>query len=118
MANRGDVLLVFLPFSDAGGGKVRPGVVVSWDRTNRTSDDLLVAAVTSNTARAGHLPIQVVIDLTTPDGAATGLAVDSVVRCEAVHTISKILVRRRVGRVPPALMAQVDAALKVALDLP
>ena len=40
---RGDIVLADLPFSDASGSKVRPGLVVQNDANNRRLDDVILA---------------------------------------------------------------------------
>jgi mRNA interferase MazF len=118
MANRGDIFLVVIPFTDGSGAKLRPAVVVTSDAIPVQLDDITIAPVTTNTPRTGLLSTQVLIDLATPDGKSTGLIQTSVVRCERVTTVHNRLLRQFVGRVPPSLMARVDAASKVALELP
>ncbi|MBI2144464.1 type II toxin-antitoxin system PemK/MazF family toxin [Candidatus Woesearchaeota archaeon] len=43
-----DILWVRYPFSDLGGQKVRPAIVISNNWYNQRSNDLIVCAVTSN----------------------------------------------------------------------
>lgn len=46
--HRGDVVLVPFDFTDRSGSKRRPAVVVSIDRYNQGTPDVLIAAVTGN----------------------------------------------------------------------
>ena len=48
MIGQRDLLLVPFPFSDQSGKKVRPVIVLSNDKFNEFSEDLLVIGVTSN----------------------------------------------------------------------
>ena len=57
------------------------------------------------------------IDLATPEGAASGLLHTSVVKCEHVITLHGSLLTRIVGSLPASLIQQVDACLKVSLEL-
>jgi mRNA interferase MazF len=116
--NRGDIVLVLLPYTDGSGGKLRPAVVVSADSLNQRSRDVVLVPITTNTSQAGIHPTQVLIDITTPDGQASGLLRTSIVRCERPATIHSSLIQRTVGRMPPTLMSQIEAALKIALMLP
>ena len=116
--NRGDIVLVMLPYTDASGGKLRPAVVVSADSLNQRSCDVVLVPITTNTSLAGTHPAQVLIDITTPDGHASGLLRTSVVRCERPATIHCSLVQRTIGRMPPTLMSLIESALKFALMLP
>jgi len=44
---RGDIVLVPFPFTDLSSAKQRPALVVSSDALNAASEDVLVAAITS-----------------------------------------------------------------------
>jgi mRNA interferase MazF len=48
---RGDVVLVSFVFTDHSGAKVRPALVVSSVAYHRRRQDVIVAAITSNTNR-------------------------------------------------------------------
>jgi mRNA-degrading endonuclease toxin of MazEF toxin-antitoxin module len=74
--------------------------------------------VTSNTALAATEPAQALIDVTTPDGQRTGLSRTSAVKCENLYTLPQSIVLRTIGRLSPALLRQLDNALKVSLELP
>ncbi len=116
--NRGDVIIIDHPFSDAGGSKVRPALVVQNDRRNALLAETIVALVTSNLRYVPTDPTQVFIDLNTPDGQASGLNRDSAVKCGKLFTIHEDLIRRKIGVLSAGLMQQVNACLKVALELP
>lgn len=114
---RGDVVLVDHLFSDRTGSKVRPCLVVQNDRNNQRLDDTIVAAISSNTARAAGEPTQLVVSLTTPDGHQSGLLFDSAAQCENLVTVDSQFVIRKIGTLSPTVMKQVDDCLKVALGL-
>jgi len=46
------------------------------------------------------------------------LLTDSVISCINLATIDQALLDRKIGSLPPSVMAQVDGCLKVALGLP
>ena len=48
MIKQRDILLVPFPFSDQSGSKVRPVLVLSNDNYNKSGEDLIVCAITSN----------------------------------------------------------------------
>lgn len=113
---RGDVVLADVAFSDRQGSKVRPAVVVSTDRNNMTLDDLILVAI-SRTARGGaftHVPI----DPATSDAKLAGLSHRCYIQCENIFVIDKGLVLHRIGGLTPALLLQLNACLKAALELP
>src|SRR5213078_2965010 len=107
---RGDAILAFVPNVGGPGGKVRPALVVQSDHNNARLNETIIAAITSNLSRvreATHL----LIEVATPEGAASGLLHDSAVRCERLHSIPQVDVRRVIGKLPGALMQQIDARL-------
>jgi mRNA interferase MazF len=113
---RGEIRLVNLdPVVGSEADKRRPGVLVSNDRANTTAERLgrglvTVVPVTSNTAHV--YPFQVLLP-----AAATGLRVDSKAQAEQVRTLSVERVGPSLGQVPGELMAELDAALRLHLDL-
>ena len=114
---RGDVVLVYVPFVGIQGGKRRPAVVVQNDALNAAIRETVIVEITSNVSRVGK-PHHVLIDVATPDGAATGLLNDSAVRCERPHTVPQTDVFRTIGSLSAAQLRLVDGALKAALGVP
>lgn len=117
LVSRGDVILAFVPNVGSPGGKVRPALVVQSDHNNARLNETIIAAIASNISRV-HEPSQLLIQIATPDGAASGLLHDSAVRCERLHAIPQVDVRRIIGKLSPALMMRIDACLKAALGIP
>jgi mRNA interferase MazF len=101
--------LYFADFLRAGDKRV---LVVSWNRINDVMRSPIVCLVTS---RAHHraLPTHVPI----PAGVA-GMELDSWVLCHELQTLEAEDFRREIGILPPPLLAQVEAGLRHALDLP
>ncbi len=114
---RGDAILAFVPNVGSPGGKVRPALIVQSDHNNARLNETIIAAITSNTTRV-HEATQLLIDLATPDGRASGLLTNSAVRCERLHSIAQADVRRVIGKLSDALMGQIDLCLKAALGIP
>jgi mRNA interferase MazF len=115
--NRGDVVVVPFPFQDKPGEKVRPAVVVQADAENRRLANTVLAMITGNLADAGQ-PTTVLVDPTTPDGAGSGLSGPSLIKCYNLATVRQRRVLHVIGHLSDAIMRQVDAALKAALQLP
>ena len=113
---RGDVRLVaFDPVRGAEADKTRPAVIVSNDGANTAAERLgrgvvTVVPVTSNTSRV--YPFQVFLP-----AEDSGRSRDSKVQAEQVRSVAVDRIGRVVGTVPPALMAEVDAALRLHLGL-
>lgn len=113
---RGDVVIVDWPFTAGVGSKPRPALIVQNDRDNARLTNTIVAMITSRIHRAGE-PTQVLIDVATADGRLTGLHRTSVINCINLFTVEQAKVLHTIGHLSAALMQQVDAALKVALEL-
>jgi mRNA interferase MazF len=90
--------------------------VIQNDRDNSRLTNTVIAMITSRTHRSGE-PTQVLIDVSTPDGRQTGLHRTSVVNCVNLFTAEQTKVLQTIGKLSAALMPQVDAALKAALEL-
>ena len=113
---RGEVRLVGLdPTLGAEANKVRPAVIVSNNGANAAaqrskSGVLTVVPLTSNIARI--YPFQVLL----PAGEC-GLRRDSKAQAEQVRSVAAVRVGRCIGVLPPHLLAQLDGALRLHLDL-
>lgn len=116
MIRRGAIHMVDL---DPGRGSEadmrRPAVIVSNDAANATASRLgrgvvTVVPVTSNIERV--YPFQVLLH-----AAETGLDRDSKAQAEQVRSIAVERVGGRLGVVPSAVMLELDAALRLHLDL-
>lgn len=117
IVHRGEVVLVDFPYSSGTGSKVRPALVIQNDPDNARLTSTILVQITGTTHRALE-PTQVLVEVATPDGQATGLRFDSVVNCVNIATVDKAKVLAVLGVMPPSLMLLVHAALKAALGLP
>ena len=113
---RGEIRLVDLEPARAGeADKRRPAVSVSNDRANTVAARLgrgvvTVVPVTSNTARV--FPFQVLL---TAD--EVGIRLDSKAQAEQVRAVSVDRIGPVIGRLPARLVAQLDEALRLHLQL-
>jgi mRNA interferase MazF len=115
--SRGEIVLVQFPYSSGTGSKLRPAVVVLQpDHNNRRLTNVILAPITTTVQRAGE-STQYLVDAGSSAGKAAGLRHTSVVTCENLTTVAQSLVRRRLGRLPPDAMDQVNVCLKAALGL-
>jgi mRNA-degrading endonuclease toxin of MazEF toxin-antitoxin module len=73
--------------------------------------------ITRTTSRSATEPTQLLIDVTTPAGQATGLLHTSAVKCEHLVTLHQKFVQRVIGHLPDALMQQINECLKESLGL-
>ena len=114
---RGDVILVRFPHPSGQRGKKRPAVVVQSDAYASTVSTVVVAEVTKNLTMKND-PACLFIDVSTPDGKATGVLVESVVSSLVLDTVYIDTVAQVLGSLSPSLLRKLDDCLKVGLGLP
>lgn len=115
--SRGDVVLVRFPHPSGVRGKRRPAVVVQADSYSTRVGTLVVAEITSNLSMASD-PACLLIDIATPEGAATGLIRDSVVSCLALATVYADAIDQTLGVLSPAMMQKLEDCMRASLGLP
>ncbi|NJC21568.1 mRNA interferase MazF [Arthrobacter pigmenti] len=113
---RGEIRLADLdPVRGSEANKRRPVVVVSNDRANSVAARLgrgvvTIVPITSNTDRI--FPFQALLR-----AVATGLRQDSKAQAEQVRSITVERLGAALGQVPASVMAQLDDALRLHLQL-
>jgi mRNA interferase MazF len=113
---RGEVRLTDLePVRGSEADKRRPAVIVSNDRANAAAERLgrgvvTVVPVTSNVSRV--YPFQTLLT-----AAETGLRVDSKAQAEQVRSVAVERIGPVLGRLPAAVLAELDDALRLHLEL-
>ena len=113
---RGEIRLTDLdPVRGSEADTRRPSVIVSNDRANATAARLgrgvvTVVPLTSSTSRV--YPFQTLLP-----AADTGLRMDSKAQAEQVRSVSVDRLGPLLARVPAALMAELDDALRLHLQL-
>ena len=101
-----DIVLIPVPFSDLTTLKRRPALVLSCDARLRRGDDVVVAAVTS---QSSHAPCRVPIAAKDLEEGALPLL--SWVRADKLYTLSSRIVLKRFGRLRPEASAKVLAQI-------
>jgi mRNA interferase MazF len=114
---RGDVVLVNYPFADGKGSKVRPALVVQCDRNNARLDNTIIVQITSRTRLARAEQTQLLIEIATDVGQQSGLLIDSAVAAENLYTIRQDSIIRKLGKLPPETMHQVNDCLRASFEL-
>lgn len=114
---RGDVVLVRFPHPSGARGKKRPAVVVQADHYAAAVSTVVVAEVTTNLALAND-PACLFIDVSTPEGKATGLLHDSIISCRLLATVDANRVAKVLDSLSQPIRQQLDDCLKAALGLP
>jgi mRNA interferase MazF len=113
---RGEIRLIDLePVRGSEANKRRPAVVVSNDRANAAAVRLgrgviTVVPVTSNVTRV--YPFQMLLP-----ADRTGLPRDSKAQAEQIRSVSIERIGPALGHVPADLVAQLNDAIRVHLDL-
>lgn len=113
---RGDIVAVSLdPARGSEAAKTRPAIVVSNDAANATATRLrrgviAVVPITSNVARI--YPFQVLLR-----ADQTGLRQDSKAQAEQIRSVAVESISKQIGRLPTAVLAELDKALRVHLAL-
>ena len=113
---RGDVVLARVPHTAGTRGKKRPAVVIQADIYNAALRHVIVAEVTSSPHWQND-PACVAIDISTPEGQATGLHKNGVVSALHIVTMSADRLGIPIGRLSPRLTQHLNDALKTALAL-
>lgn len=113
---RGDIVLVLFPDSNLRTSKRRPALVIQADRLGLGLPQTIVAMITSNTARAGH--ISRVLVRVAGGGRESGLLMDSVIMTDMTDNLATVHdneIDRVLGTLPD--LAEVDAVLRMTLAL-
>ncbi len=111
--SRGDIHLIAFP--DVGGHVIRgphPGVIVQTDRLARSST-VIVVPLTSAAKAAAFAPPFLVQIL----GREAGLPRDGWAKCDQPMTLPATALGPKAGRLNPAALERVDAALRFVLGL-
>ncbi|PYK23180.1 MAG: transcriptional regulator [Verrucomicrobia bacterium] len=111
---RGDVVLVLFPNSDLRTAKRRPALILQRDNLDSGLEQTIVAMISSNLARRGHAS-RVFIAVSSPEGKAAGLRLDSVVMTDNLATIMASEIDSVLGHL--ADITKVNAAVKHTLGL-
>lgn len=107
---RGDIVLVDLVFTQGGGSKRRPALVLSGSSYRQNRQEVIVAAITSNCdrLRAGDSRVKSWRD--------AGLIHPSLVTA-ILQTVKGSSITRRLGRLAVEDLATVERNLRKALEL-
>lgn len=106
MYKQGDILLIPIPFSDLTSHKKRPVLVLSNDDYNSKTEDIVVAAITSNLTAKDYI-----VMLTSDDLDEGSLKVDSSIRVDKIYTLSQSIVISKFGAVKNYIVEAVKKKL-------
>lgn len=106
MYNQGDVLLIPIPFTDLSSSKKRPVIVLSSNKYNSITEDIIVMAITSN------IGIKFTeVRITNVDMQEGVLKVDSSIRVDKIYTISQSIAVKKLGKVKDDKVIEVKQKL-------
>lgn len=112
-ALRGDVFMADLePVVGSEQGGTRPVVVVSRDALNKFSPVVVICSITGAANKKKLYPSHVKVTAGTG-----GLSVESIVICEQIRAINKTRLARQMGKFDRGVMGDIEAAIKITLDL-
>lgn len=111
---RGEIYEVRLdPTEGSEQAGSRPVVIVSRDAMNAASPVILAVPCTTYRPGRSIYPSQVLLQA--PEG---GLTADSIALGDQVRALAKSRLSRRRGQLSAEVLAEIDQALLIALDLP
>lgn len=93
-------------------GFTRPILIVQADAFNRSRLRTVLGLVLSSNPKLLDAPGNALLP-----SKVTGLPKDSIANVTQIVTLDEDYLTERAGRLPPRLMVQVDAGLKLVLDL-
>ena len=102
MIRQGDIILIPIPFTDLSSRKRRPVIVISNDIYNRTANDIVVIALTSNPKVTDFS-----FSISSADLVRGKLKRPSRVRVDKIYTLSKTIVVNTFGSVPPTVLTRI-----------
>jgi mRNA interferase MazF len=106
MYKQGDILLIPIPFSDLTTHKQRPVLVLSNTQYNEKTEDIVVAAVTSNLSNKDYGVV-----LTNEVLESGNLKGQSLIRVDKIYTLSQKIVIKRFGSTKSEILDQVRQSL-------
>jgi mRNA interferase MazF len=106
--NRGDVVIITAP---GDYGKPRPAVVIQSNLFNPTHASIVVCPITSDLTAAD------LFRLTMQPEPSNGLKHESQIMVDKMTALRRDRIKRRAGRLRDSQIAQLDAALRLWLDL-
>ena len=106
MPEQGDIVLIPVPFTDLSSQKRRPVIVVSNDKYNRSSADIVVVAMTSNPAKT---PFS--FEITASDLVEGSLNRPGMVRVDKIYTLAQSIVVKKFGKISPQVVQRIRRML-------
>ena len=102
MFEYGEILLIPIPFTDLSSHKRRPVVVISNDKYNGESENIIVVAMTSNPTLNAHT------FTVNPSELESGtLNRPGQIRADKIYTLAQSIVVKKFGKLKPVVSAKI-----------
>lgn len=111
MYKQGDILLIPIPFTDLTSSKKRPVLVLSNEDYNCKTEDIIVAAITSNITSKDYS-----IFITNSDLLEGNLKVDSCIRVDKIYTLAQNIVIKKFGEVNENVLNEVKNKINKLIE--
>lgn len=111
MIEQRDLLLVPFPFSDQTGRKVRPVIVISNNKFNIYSDDVIVIGVTSNILKDKYT-----LSLTNNNLDEGRLLTNCTIKIENILKLDKELIIKKIGKINKETLKNIIDKLSVIIN--
>lgn len=109
--SKGDIVLVYFPFTDLRGRKLRPALVLYEGRR-----DVVLAFISSRLEKYSS-KTSVIVREDDLGFKETGLKVSSVIRLDKIATIHRSLIAGKIGTLPQHLRRKVNEKIKILLTI-
>jgi len=109
-----NVVLVPFPFNDLSSNKVRPAICLTDEI--EPFGHIVLAFITSNISD-NISSTDLIINSKAADFAKTGLKVSSTIRLHRLMTVSKSIIKRKLGELSDNQKEQVESRLRKLFDL-
>ncbi len=111
MYKQGEIVLIPVPFSDLTKRKQRPVLIISNNRYNSLTEDIVVVAITS---QLKDLDYSVIIE--SKDLSTGILKVTSAVKADKIYTLSKQIIVKKFGQVNPDVLEEIRKKIKALIN--
>ncbi len=112
MYKQRDILLIPVPFSDLTSYKKRPVLVLSNDNYNRTSEDIIVAAITSKVDKRNYSVI-----IKSEDLSEGEMKIKSMIRVDKIYTLSQEIIIKKFGELKIESFEKVKKEITKLIDI-
>ena len=110
MYRQGEIVLIPVPFTDLSSSKKRPVLIISSDKYNAESQDMIVVAITSN-------PTQTGIPIINSDMISGQLPKPSIIRSDKIYTLNQGIVVKSIGSISKTVRDSVKSEIYTLIEL-